>query len=594
MTSQPQQRCAACGLPLDPGAVFCAECGARAALDPPRAAETRDDGPARSAPGGARPPQPPTWAPPPEPGPQSRRVEPAQSGPFPVAPDAVAPVGRRVLAFLLDSVLLAVVVWGASLVVALTMPAPSTDAPVSPVAAIPSVLALVVLIGQWVAEATTGATVGSAVMGIRTVSARTGRPAGLLAILLRGLVVGAGALVCFVGQWAVVASGAWDRGPSLRGWHDKAAGTLVLRAHALVAGTPPRAPRQSRSVPAEAGGVPVVAAGEQGAVPAVPASFAPARDVPVLTFPSQPSPRRHTDVAGDPPVSVGGPAPQVPAVDPRTAGPDVSSAADPQAPAAAVPSAAPSAPIARVPFESMPGPGRALVEPVAPAPDGPATTRRARRAATGPTPLVDVPWATALPPATGAVPVVADAPPPASSAADGAPAVPAVAPAPAVPPVPSPVTAPTVAIAGPPPGGEDPAPRGQVHAPAFDAFAELELTRLRQLDEVTELRLVLDTGERVDVVGDGLIGRRPDPQPGIVHVVCVDDPARSVSKVHLAFGLDGSGPGMLWVTDRGSTNGSVVVSPSGAESALPPGARAVVGVGWTVRFGERRLTVERA
>ena len=63
---------------------------------------------------------------------------------------------------------------------------------------------------QWVAEARTGATVGSAVVGIRTVSPSTGRPAGLLAILVRQLVVGAGALACLVGQWVVVASGAWD------------------------------------------------------------------------------------------------------------------------------------------------------------------------------------------------------------------------------------------------------------------------------------------------------------------------------------------------------------------------------------------------
>ena len=65
----------------------------------------------------------------------------------------------------------------------------------------------------------------------------TGRPAGLLPILVRQLVVAAGALVLLVGQWVVVASGAWDRSPAQRGWHDKAAGTVVLRAEAVRRGS---------------------------------------------------------------------------------------------------------------------------------------------------------------------------------------------------------------------------------------------------------------------------------------------------------------------------------------------------------------------
>ena len=114
----------------------------------------------------------------------------------------------------------------------------------SPLRAVPLLLVLGVGVGQWIAEARSGATVGSALLGIRTLSASTGRPAGLLAVLVRNLVVGLGALVCGVGQWVVVGSGAWDRTPAQRGWHDKAAGTVVLRADAVrrPAGRAPAAP----------------------------------------------------------------------------------------------------------------------------------------------------------------------------------------------------------------------------------------------------------------------------------------------------------------------------------------------------------------
>ncbi|NKY38913.1 AAA domain-containing protein [Cellulomonas septica] len=105
------------------------------------------------------------------------------------------------------------------------------------------------------------------------------------------------------------------------------------------------------------------------------------------------------------------------------------------------------------------------------------------------------------------------------------------------------------------------------------------------------LRLVFDTGERVVVEGDGLVGRDPS-DAGVTHVVAVDDPQRSVSKIHLAFGP--TGDGRLWVVDRGSTNGTVLVGPDGSGAALTPGARAVVEAGWTIRFGQRAARVERA
>ncbi|RHA44329.1 RDD family protein, partial [Cellulomonas rhizosphaerae] len=143
-----------------------------------------------------------------------------------VTPGTVAPIGGRVLAYLIDG-LVAALAYGIGVGIGIAVDSSSARL-VAPLA-----LAGLVGIGQWVAESYTGATAGGWLLGYRTVSARTARPAGLLAILVRQLVVAAGAIACFVGQIVVVASGAWDNGPAQRGWHDKAAGTLVLRASAL-------------------------------------------------------------------------------------------------------------------------------------------------------------------------------------------------------------------------------------------------------------------------------------------------------------------------------------------------------------------------
>ena len=48
----------------------------------------------------------------------------------------------------------------------------------------------------------------------------------------------------------------------------------------------------------------------------------------------------------------------------------------------------------------------------------------------------------------------------------------------------------------------------------------------------------------------------------------------------------------IWVTDRNSTNGTVVVDPAGVARVLPAGTRALVGHGWTVRLGDREARVE--
>ena len=63
----------------------------------------------------------------------------------------------------------------------------------------------------------------------------------------------------------------------------------------------------------------------------------------------------------------------------------------------------------------------------------------------------------------------------------------------------------------------------------------------------------------------------------------------AVSKVHLLIGTDKRG---VHVTDRGSTNGTALVTPHGLEPCVP-GVQMRARDGQIVSFGDRSLTVLR-
>ncbi|MBO0920457.1 RDD family protein [Cellulomonas sp. zg-ZUI222] len=268
---------------------------------------------------------------------------------------------------------------------------------------------------------------------------------------------------------------------------------------------------------------------------------------------------------------------------------------------------------------------------------GPAATRSAATRGAAPRVADARPWTPTPPP--GREPVPSAGPPTSTSPAtepstDGFPAVgaplevsfrlPPVAPAEVpVPPAPDLVRpAPTALDPAPAPAAARPdllppppevgrRERGGARAPVTpapaapglpteDDLAELEHTRVRDPGTLRRrtgtLALHFDTGERVRVVGRGLVGRGPRAEDGqdILHVVVLSDAARSLSRVHAEFGPEpGEDEGAaIWVSDRGSTNGTVVVDPAGAARVLPAGARAVVRAGWTVRLGDREARVE--
>ncbi|WP_051681864.1 RDD family protein [Cellulomonas sp. HZM] len=436
----------------------------------------------------------------------------------PVSPGTVAPVGRRVLGYVIDGLVVAVVY-----LVALLLTPGATGAAASPSARLlPMLLALVAGVALWISESFTGATAGGALLGYRTLSATTGRPAGLLVIFLRDLVLGVSGVVPVVGPLLVSASGLFDPGPAQRGWHDKLVGTIVLRADALRSGAGDRTAAWDRAVERAVGGP---AAGRAGGVAAGPAA-APARLPVVPPMPPMPSPPVALlgDVTGD------------------------ASAGDAVVAVGAAGREAVRDEQVEVPADLQePAPEPAAVRPRG----GPVASAYAERLAA------------------------------AAAAADDAPTYERTRAAHVDPPAP-------IITGYPGQASVPPVPRQQ-------DLGDLEYTRMREsvpTEREHTLRLVFDTGPRIDVVGDGLVGRSPEGELGIVHVVVIDDPDRSVSKVHLAFGIADGGD-ELWVVDRGSVNGTVLVDPDGAAAKLPGGVRALVGPGWTIRFGQRAARVER-
>lgn len=175
-------------------------------------------------------------------------------------------------------------------------------------------------------------------------------------------------------------------------------------------------------------------------------------------------------------------------------------------------------------------------------------------------------------------PVPASAPAPAPISAPAAPPAPASAPAPGA------ASAPAVAPAPP--------PAVAVSSPAESSLEpDTENTRLVPRGS-TGARFVLQfsTGESYTVLGSGIIGRNPSPEPGeaVDHIVTIVDPGRSVSKSHLEFGQDN---GVFWVSDRHSGNGSIIREPGSEPRYCEPGRRYRVVRGTRIDIGEQFVVV---
>lgn len=77
---------------------------------------------------------------------------------------------------------------------------------------------------------TMGSTPGKMILGMRIVSSRTGQKPSFGPALVRwGFPIGLGYITCFLGYVLIVISPFFDNTGQLRGWHDKAANTLVIK-----------------------------------------------------------------------------------------------------------------------------------------------------------------------------------------------------------------------------------------------------------------------------------------------------------------------------------------------------------------------------
>lgn len=213
----------------------------------------------------------------------------------------VAPLQRRGIAALLDRLLLVTV----AAVLGLLYWVVGTGQ-VFPIAVVlGGVLVLAYLIVQWWAYARRGAGLGYAATGLELVSIRDGRPIGWARTLLRAVVLGVltGSVLGVVAM-VIVMLGQQRR----RGWHDLAAGSVVIQP-----GTPtvaaPSAPVQQRGFRTIVPTAPLPTERLHAALQ--PQAEPPAASEPIRSVPgSPPSPDRA-------PVSEGPAAPPVPAATQR-------------------------------------------------------------------------------------------------------------------------------------------------------------------------------------------------------------------------------------------------------------------------------------
>ena len=147
------------------------------------------------------------------------------------------------------------------------------------------------------------------------------------------------------------------------------------------------------------------------------------------------------------------------------------------------------------------------------------------------------------------------------------------------------------------------APHEQVSNASYRALSDdVEHTRLREARSKVayaptraqtrpRATLLLWDNRVVVLEGTALVGRNPSPREGEalpVQVIAVVDRGRSVSKTHLAIGVDPDG---VWLRDRNSTNGTVVTLEDGQQILCAPEQTVRVPVGASVAFGDYWLTV---
>ena len=214
--------CWNCEQPLKPGAEICVFCGVAQRRDEPAAYLVPPTGAAAAARAAGSGPVH-AWIPTPPPVAPGRRVastatlDPAFAG-------TAAGTGAQVVAFTIDVVVVVAVAVAVFLLTGEMLFA--------------ALAAVEIVVGLWVLEARTGATVGNAILRLRASRDDAPFSPGIGPSLVRRLITGVGFLAAGVGAWVVVASGAWDKKGRGRSWADNAAHTLVVAVPPKAKSTP--------------------------------------------------------------------------------------------------------------------------------------------------------------------------------------------------------------------------------------------------------------------------------------------------------------------------------------------------------------------
>jgi uncharacterized RDD family membrane protein YckC len=142
---------------------------------------------------------------------------------------------------------------------------------------------------------------------------------------------------------------------------------------------------------------------------------------------------------------------------------------------------------------------------------------------------------------------------------------------------------------GSPPGGA-PSYEG-MQLPAAD-FEDHTSVAAPPSEYIQDWSILLDDGRRIVLDGLVLLGRNPQPKAGEedAQLIKIADETRTVSKSHLAVGVDGDG---VYVVDRGSTNGSTVSTTNGMSTRCKAGELVRVGEGAIVSIGDHWLEITR-
>ncbi|MEO7588492.1 MAG: RDD family protein [Arachnia sp.] len=102
----------------------------------------------------------------------------------------------------------------------------------------------------------------------------------------------------------------------------------------------------------------------------------------------------------------------------------------------------------------------------------------------------------------------------------------------------------------------------------------------------------LDDGREVELTVTVLLGRNPQKgdADGDVHLVPAGGDGRMISRTHVQVGTDARG---VFVVDRGSTNGTALVTTAGGLEPCPTGTQIRVREGQQVSYGNRWFTILR-